>query len=109
MIVSAVVVDTLTALAAVVQAFVKFVTSTDPRPVARSYPGPAFQASALVLLGFTITPKPLVPVLLQFGEPALQATEIVLLVAWVEMSLNTQAGFDGVLGFVLLLESQLIF
>jgi hypothetical protein len=62
-----------------VQFVSRFATLIEPNPVARSYPDTALNA------GFPLstptpevsTPNPLVPVLLQFGVPATQATVFV--------------------------------
>jgi hypothetical protein len=60
----------------------KFATLTEPSPVAKSYPGAALalKAGVVLLAGLTRMPNWLAAVLLQFGLPPTQATELLPLV-----------------------------
>src|SRR5580704_9059219 len=67
----------LNAPTAVPQAVARFVTFTVPRPVAKSYPGVVVKAGVFVApLVVTNTPSVPLVVLLQFGEPPAQGTEL---------------------------------
>jgi hypothetical protein len=67
------------------QLFSKFVTLIEPSPVAKSYPAAVAKAGVVAFWNISI-PNPDAVVLLQFGLPAMHATELLPLLT----SLYTQ-------------------
>jgi hypothetical protein len=101
-----VVVEALNAPTAVFHKAARFVTFTEPRPVAVSYPVPAVHAGVVGLLGLTKTPFTLLEVLLQLFvlfALVVHGTESLPFV----MSRKAQEVGGGVAGLVNELELQL--